>query len=474
MMVRSLLAAALAVSAPAAMVASLLAAPALAQSSTEARTGALLTLAVGKSQTLRVPRPFARIAIGNSEIADVQPVSTTTAYLLGRTIGATNLTLYDRQGQVIAVVDVVVGPDALGLKQKLADVLPVENIGVQVANDMVILSGTLSSAVAVERAMSIAEAYAPRKVINSMGVGTAQQIMLEVRFAEMQRGTVKALGISGFNFGGGSVDPFNQRSNFGTTGGQAISPGVGLGAIATFQGRFSLPGFGFQLEALEQEGLIRTLAQPNIIALSGETANFLVGGEFPVPVGVAANGQISIEFKQFGVGLAFTPTLLEDGLINLLVSPEVSSLDPAAGIDLGDIRIPGLRVRRARTTLELRDGQTFALAGLIQNDFRDTVRGVPLLGKIPVIGALFRSKSFERQETELVILVTPRIVRPVTAGTALQLPTDRVLEPSDADFFLMGKAERRVKPGSMLPLPGPASAINKPGGIAADHGHIVR
>jgi pilus assembly protein CpaC len=307
-----------------------------------------------------------------------------------------------------------------------------------------------------------------------MGVGTAQQIMLEVRFAEMQRGTVKALGISGFNFGSGTLDPFGAPNNFSNSGGRIFSPGTGLGAIATYDARIGLPGFSFQLEALEQEGLIRTLAQPNIIALSGESANFLVGGEFPVPVGVAANGQIAIEFKQFGVGLAFTPTLLEDGLINLLVSPEVSSLDPAAGIDLGDIRIPGLRVRRARTTLELRDGQTFALAGLIQNDFRDTVRGVPLLGRIPVIGALFRSKGFERQETELVILVTPRIVRPVAAGTALQLPTDRIQEPSDTEFFLFGKSERRTKPGSMLPLPGPASAINKPGGIAADHGHIVR
>ena len=443
--------------------------PAGAQaSSLEARTGATLNIAVNKSQTLRVPRPFARIAIGNPDIADVQPVTTTAAYLLGRKIGATNLTLYDGKGAVIAVVDVVVTPDALGLKQKLAEVLPVESIGVQVANDMVILSGTLSSAAAVERAMSIAEAYAPKKVINSMGVGTAQQILLEVRFAEMQRGTVKALGLSSVSYGNDATNS-NARN-----GGTVSTPGSGLGAIATFGANLNFPGLGIRLQALEQQGLIRTLAQPNIIALSGETGNFLVGGEFPVPTGISQNGQVTIEFKQFGVGLSFTPTLLEDGMINLLVAPEVSSLDPAAGIDLRDIRIPGLRVRRARTTLELRDGQTFALAGLIQNDFRDTVRGVPLLGKIPILGALFRSTSFERQETELVILVTPRIVRPVTAGTALQLPTDRVQEPGDGDLFLMGQAERTGKPGTMLPLPGPASGINQPGGIAADHGHIVR
>ena len=442
--------------------------PVAAQSTLEARTGATLTLAVNKSQTLRVPRPFARIAIGNPEIADVQPVTSAAAYLLGRKIGATNLTLYDRAGAVIAVVDVVVGPDAMGLKQKLAEVLPTESVGVQVANDMVILSGTLSSAVAVERAMSIAEAYAPKKVINSMGVGTAQQILLEVRFAEMQRGTVKALGISSVTYGN------NLVGSTASAGGTISSPGTGLGGVGSFGANLNFPGLGLRLQALEQQGLVRTLAQPNIIALSGETANFLAGGEFPVPTGVQLNGQVSIEFKQFGVGLSFTPTLLEDGLINLLVAPEVSALDPAAGIDIGGLRVPGLRVRRARTTLELRDGQTFALAGLIQNDFRDTVNGVPLLSKIPIIGALFRSQSFERRETELVILVTPRIVRPVAAGSALQMPTDRVLEPSDTDFFLMGKAEGRGKVAPALPLPGPASAVNKPGGVAVDHGHIVR
>ncbi len=445
-----------------------LAAPAAAQSSTvEARTGATLNLPINKSQTLRVPRPFARIAIGNSDIADVQPVSTTVAYLLGRKIGTTNLTLYDKSGQMIAVVDVVVSPDAMGLKQKLAEVLPTESIGVQVANDAVILSGTLSSAVAVERAMTIAEAYAPKKVINSMGLGTAQQILLEVRFAEMQRGTVKALGISQVSYGN------NVSGSTAVNGGTVTAPGLGTGAAA-FSASLGFAGLGIRLQALEQQGLIRTLAQPNIIALSGETANFLAGGEFPVPTGVTLNGQVAIEFKQFGVGLSFTPTLLEDGLINLLVAPEVSSLDPAAGIDLGSLRIPGLRVRRARTTLELRDGQTFALAGLIQNDFRDTVSRVPLLGRIPILGALFRSQSFERQETELVILVTPRIVRPVAAGTALKVPTDRVVEPSDADFFLMGRSEAKGAGGLALPLPGPASAINKPGGVAADHGHIVR
>jgi pilus assembly protein CpaC len=466
MIARTLLAATVAI---AALTSGFAAGAAQSANSLDARTGATMTLAINKSQTLRVPRPFARIAIGNADIADVQPVSTTVAYLLGRKIGNTNLTLFDRQGQVIAVVDVVVGPDAMGLKQKLSELLPTENIGVQVANDTVILSGTVSSAVAAQRAVTIAETYAPKKILNSMGLATAQQILLEVRFAEMQRGTVKALGINQVNYGFRALSPGSA-----TSGGVVDYPDTGQIRAPQFTANISFPGLGFQIQALERQGLIRTLAQPNIIALSGETANFLAGGEFPVPTGTAVGGQITIEFKQFGVGLSFTPTLLEDGMINLLVSPEVSSLDPEAGIQISGIRIPGLRVRRARTTLELRDGQTFALAGLIQSDFRDTVNQVPLLGKIPIIGALFRSQSFERQETELVILVTPRIVRPLPAGMSLQLPTDRVQQPSDSEFFLLGKSEHNNAPTATGPLPGPASAINKPGGVAADHGHIVR
>jgi pilus assembly protein CpaC len=438
-----------------------LAAPAAAQNVEDARTGAVMQLPINKSQTLRVPRDFARVAVGNAEIADVMPVSKRTVYLLGKAVGATNLTLYDPRGNVIAVVDVNVVPDALGLKQKLAEILPTESIGVQSSNSSVILSGSVSSSAAAGKAATIAETYAPGKVINMLGIGSAQQIMLEVRFAEVNRGTAKRLGISDFNFGSSDV--------VGDLGAPGLAPG-------SFTGRFVFPNLNFSFSALEQQGLIRTLAQPNIVALSGETANFLAGGEFPVPTGVAINGQIAIEFKQFGVGLAFTPTLLEDGIVNLVVSPEVSSLDPAAGIDLNGLRIPGLKVRRARTSVELRDGETFALAGLIQNDFRDTVNAVPLLGRIPIIGTLFRSTQFEKQETELVILVTPRVVRPVKAGTKLMLPTDRIDEPGDADLFLLGQSERRRKLpiAPTGPLPGPTSSINQPGGIGADHGHIVR
>ncbi len=448
--------------------------PAAAAVPAEARTGAVMTLAINKSQTLRVERAIGKAAIGNEKIADVVPVSQSSVYVLGKGLGSTNLSLYDRSGGLIAVVDIVVTPDAQSLKAKLAELLPAEQIGVTVSNNSVVLEGKVSSPAAVDRAVRIAETYAPKSVINMMSVGLAQQVLLEVRFAEMSRNTVKQLGITGVSWG-------DSVSNGLITGAGNLVGGI----TGTFG--FPLSNLTIQMNALEQQGLIRTLAQPNLIALSGENAYFLAGGEFPIPTGVALNGQVSIEFKQFGVSLTFTPTVLEDGLINLLVAPEVSQLDASAGIDLNGIRIPGLKVRRAKTMLEMRDGQSFAIAGLIQSDFTDTVAQVPLLGRIPIIGTLFRSTSFTKNESELVMIVTPRLVRPVPAGS-FTTPTDRVQVPSDFDLFLNGRTEKRLPVGS---LPGgtagtpvaaggaavPAAATNpvgKPGGIDGEFGHIVR
>jgi pilus assembly protein CpaC len=437
----------------------------------DARAGAVMTLAINKSQTLRTERAVQKAVVGNPDIADVLPVSTSSVYVLGKAIGSTNVSLFDRQGNLLAVVDVVVTPDAQGLKRTLAELMPTEAVGVTISNDSVVLGGTVSSAAAAERAATLAETFSPKKVINMLSVGTAQQVLLEVRFAEMQRGTVKQLGInevSWNNLPGGSAGAV-----------QTTSPDRGSNP---YQIGVFIPGAGnlnIQIDALEREGMIRTLAQPNLIALSGETASFLAGGEFPIPI-AAALGNVNVQFKEFGVSLAFSPTVLEDGLINILVAPEVSALDPEASIEVSGIRIPGLKVRRARTMLELRDGQSFALAGLIQSNFSDTVRGIPLLSQIPIIGALFRSSAFNRQETELVIIVTPRIVKPVPAGTKLALPTDRVAQPSDADLFLLGRisVDGPVVPSPATRFPGPTSSAQpvppKAGGIEGDYGHIVR
>src|SRR5207248_8175831 len=242
-------------------------------------------------------------------------------------------------------------------------------------------------------------------------------------------------------------------------------------AFRAFGGNFNVT-----LDALERNGAVTTLAEPTLIALSGETASFLAGGEFPVPVvqnvggGGGNNAAFTIEWKPFGVSLAFTPTVLADGVINMVVAPEVSSIDPSASIVINNLTIPGLQTRRAKTVLEIRDGESFAMAGLIRKDFQDTIRQVPLLGSIPIIGALFRSTGFQHEETELVIIVTPRLVRPVPAG-ALKVPTDRVGPPNEADLLLNGRTDTGVPPSARPfvqppPPPPPVTAGPPVGGMA--------
>lgn len=429
----------------------------------DARSGAVMTVPVNKSQVLKLDRAYAKAMIGNPEIADVMPLSGNSVYVLGRATGSTNLALYDRGGNLIAVVDVVVGPDTLGLKRQISESFPGEDVRVSNANDSILLEGQVSSPLAAERISALAETYAPQKVVNMMAVGSPQQVLLEVRVSEMSRSTVKQLGINQVSWapafpGGPNLNGIGRSSD--------LQNGPFVGFLNNVFGTT----MDVQFEALERQGMVRTLANPNLVALSGETANFLAGGEFPIPVGVDIQGRVAIEFKQFGVALAFTPTVLADGMVNLRVAPEVSSIDREVSIELDGFTIPGLKVRRAVTSLELRDGQSFAMAGLIQSDFADTVRAVPLLGRIPVIGALFRSTGFQKQETELVITVTPRIVRPVKPDQ-IALPTDRVQAPSAAELFLLGKTESRT-PVSQLPAA--RASAPAPGGIDGAQGHIVR
>ncbi|HJS13085.1 type II and III secretion system protein family protein [Sphingopyxis sp.] len=419
-----------------------------------------LDVPLNKSQTVTLDRPFGRAMIGNAEIADVMPISDRSIYVLGKAMGTTSLSVYDKGGRIITIVDIAVGPDVVSLRRQLGELMPGENISARISNDAVVLSGVVSSAAAAQNAVQIAGTYAGEKVVNMMGVGSSQQVMLEVRFSEINRQTGKDIGVrSFFRNGSGSWDG-------ALGGGASLTPdpetGEGilkLGAIADSFGiirhSFNIGGLNILgvLDSLESKGLAKTLAEPTLVALSGEKASFLAGGEFPIPVvqggtggggGGGGGGQgISIEFKPFGVSLGFTPTILADGVINLVVEPEVSSIDPTASITLNDIVIPGLQTRRASTTLELRDGESFAIAGLIRQDFSTTVRQVPLLGSIPIIGSLFRSSGFKRGETELLIVVTPRLVQPIKPGQ-VALPTDRVGEPGELDLFLLGRTDGAV------------------------------
>lgn len=449
-----------------------------------------LDVPVNKSQVLRTDRPFARALIGNEAIADVLPLTNRSLYVLGKEPGTTSLTLYDRYNNLIAVVDLVVGPDILGLRRELAELVPGEEVGARVSNDSVVLTGVVSSAPAVHRAVQIAESYAPERVINMMSVGSTQQVMLEVRFAEMRRSAARQLGFNSalidndgdFIAGIGTNSPSTALLTD-----QAGNPVVDIGGILD---SFGIVGAGFNigdldifsvLDALERNGVVSTLAEPTLIALSGETASFLAGGEFPIPVLQSGGGQgggdgatgITIEFKPFGVSLAFTPTVLADGIISLVVAPEVSSIDTAASITVNDLTIPGLQVRRARTTLELRDGQSFAMAGLLRQDFRETVRRFPILGSIPIIGSLFRSTEYQRENTELVIIVTPRLVRPFRSDLA-RVPTDHYRPPNRADQYLLGGSESATEHVPFGPLASPpAPADLEEGGVEGEHGHIV-
>jgi pilus assembly protein CpaC len=459
--------------------------------------GGQLDVPVNKSQVLKIDRPFSQALIGNDKIADVLPLTDRSLYVLGKEPGTTSLTIYDRNKSLIAVVDVAVGPDVVGLQRQLVELMPKEKIGTRISNDAVVLTGVVSGAPVVSRAAQVAETYAPGKVVNMLSVGAAQQVMLEVRFSEMKRAAAKQLG---FNHAF-TTDNGRFEGGFGNTApstalltNQNGSPVIDIsGILESFgivSGSFQIGNVNLfsALDALERKGIITTLAEPTLIALSGDTASFLAGGEFPIPVaqdagsGTGGSGNrstITVEFKPFGVSLAFTPTVLEDGVINLIVAPEVSSIDPAASITINGLTIPGLQTRRAKTTLELRDGQSFALAGLMRKDFQDTVRQFPILGSIPIIGTLFRSTGFQKEETELVIIVTPRLVRPVHPDD-IKLPTDRVRPPDEPDLFLNGRTDKATRypfqtqppePGSRAPTRPAPTAPPAPATQETGDGH---
>ena len=432
---------------------------------------------VSKSQILRLDVPFSDLLVGDSGIADVLALSDRSIYVLGKSLGATSLTIYDRDKRLIAVVDVLVGPDIEGLKKRLFELLPEERVEIRSLNGSVVLSGSVSGAGRMSKILAVAERFAPGLVTNLLTVEGSQQVMLKVRFVEVSRSALKSLGLNfdllngDFSFTSGDTFLANPGALAGTggfvLGGDSFGSGLFSGSVAS-------TGLQILFEALETKGVAKTLAEPNLIALSGDTASFLAGGEFPIEVaqsGAAATGDaaITIEFKEFGISLAFTPTVLDDGLINMVVSPEVSTLDFTVTTTNGT---PGLTTRRATTTVELRDGQAFAIAGLLQDDFQDTIRQVPVLGDIPVLGALFRSSQYQRNETELVIVVEAHLVKPARAGT-LATPADHFVPPSDVDLWLFGRVEA---PGSGVPRETNAHALTSAGagGLDGRYGHILK
>ncbi|MAC79869.1 MAG: general secretion pathway protein [Rhodobacteraceae bacterium] len=414
----------------------------------EVNRGATSTLDVPMNRAVVVESdvPFAELSIANPGIADISTLSDRTIYVLGKSPGMTTLTLLNDAGQLITNVTVKVSADVTEFKERLRQILPDERIEVRTANDGIVLSGMVSSPQRMQRALDLAERYAPERVSNLMSVGGVQQVMLKVRFAEMQRAVSKSLsaslGLNGSMLGGdlgvnGGVNTLNNSTALNNAmSGNIPSSNDNTGAILFGFNAGSMQ-VGLLLEALEKKGVVRSLAEPNLTALSGQEAKFLAGGEYPVPV-AQEEGTISVEFKPFGIELNFIPRVIDNDVINLEMEAAVSAIDSSNGIEVNGFSIDAFTRRSTSTTVELRDGESFAIAGLIQDNFLDNAAQLPWLGDVPVLGTLFRSSDYQRNQTELVIIITAHLVTP-TRGEALALPTDRVRPPSERDLFLFGK-----------------------------------
>jgi len=412
-----------------------------------AKRSVLVTVAFGKTEDVRIDAPFTDIAIGDPDVADVTPLTDRTLSILGKKIGTTRVSIYSEGKVQVGIFDIEVTYDVSRLATEI-DHFTGGSIKVSSVNGRIMLSGTARDASMLDKAMLIARQFAPDP-IDTVTVMQAQQVMLEVRFVEASRQASRELGVQWNSFGQNTTANIGNQVAAGqlplsSAAGAATAAGVlsGTAPFGFLLGAMNKGGLSVDvaLNALEQKGLARNLAEPNLVALSGDTASFLAGGEFPIPV-PGSLGVVTIEYKRYGVGLAFTPTVLGDSLINLKIEPEVSQLDTSHPVQVAGISVPPLIVRRASTTVELRDGQSFVIGGLLQNTSTTSQDQLPWAGDVPVLGALFRSAQYQKNETDLAIIVTPHLVKPIAPGSPVKTPLDGTLPANDIDFFLMGKSE---------------------------------
>jgi len=433
---------------------------------------ATVSVILGKTQDVRTDQGLADITVGDPDVADVSPLTDHSLSILGKKIGTTRVTVYNADKKPIGIFDIEVTYDTSRLSSEIAQFTG-GGIRVSSINGRIMLSGMSPDAATLDKAVEIARQFGPDP-INTVQVMQPQQIELEVRFIEVDRNASRDLGVQWNVFGNsllantGSGLPayqlpitqpngaFQQLSAAGAgVGGPSLLPpgtnGTPLSPVTAAGVLSGAAPFGFlvgqlsnrlqiAVNALEVRGGARLLAEPNLVTLSGETASFLAGGQIPVPE-VGATGTPSFGFQPYGVGLSFTPTVLKDGIINLVVKPEVSEIDHANAVTVAGTTVPALTTRKASTTLELHDGQSFMLGGLLQSDGTNDLNQIPWLGDMPVLGALFRSTDYQKNETDLVILVTPHIVKPLTPTDPIHTPLDGSLPPNDVDLFLMGETE---------------------------------
>ena len=381
-----------------------------------------------KSLSFRLPQMASKIVVAQPEIAKVTPTTATSFYVQGIEFGSTNLLVYGPGGRLQQVIDVRVGFDAEGLQQDLIAAFPDEPIEVRNLGESLMLSGDISSTGVQASAEKIAERYAPQAVISRLTVKASQQVILEVRILEASRSALQDVGIN--------LNVFNQ--SFNVLSGQGLLGVTSPATSITTKGGSGSTTIDTQLQALEEKGIVRTLARPNLVAVSGEKASFLAGGEFPFPV-PDGRDRITVQFRQYGVRLNFLPVVRDNGWIRMLVEPEVSQLDPNNSLTVDGLTVPALSVRRASTTLELKPGDTFSMAGLYQREYQNATQQTPWLADVPVLGALFRSARWKRAETELLILVTARLAdaKDRAAPMVNALPGR---EPTTKDLLLMGRA----------------------------------
>ncbi|SFR82522.1 type II and III secretion system protein family protein [Sphingomonas jatrophae] len=479
--------------------------------STPARPRALpapqetVTLSIGRGQLVNLPGTMTDLFVANEGVADVQVKSNRQLYVFGKGAGETTVYATDRAGSVVWSATVRVGQNIASVGSMLKLAMPEATITATPMNGVVLLTGTVASPDDVAEATRLAQAFVGEgvQVVSRLKSATPLQVNLQVKIAEVSRDFVKQVGANllSRDTTGGFLFGIAQGRNFGSIANRSVAGFPTLDASASFglpAGSLSLPfnpatnsfilpnsGAEYNLSNLgqgagrtnialagkllgldlatvidlaENNGLVTTLANPNLTALSGETASFLAGGEIPIPQSQGL-GAVSVEYKQYGVSLAFTPFVLSDGRISLRVRPEVSQLTTAGSVTLNGFTIPGLSTRRAETTVELGSGQSFMIGGLLSNAHNNSIDKAPGLGDLPIIGALFRSNSFRRQETELVIVVTPYLVKPVDAS-AIKLPTDGYKAATDAQRILLGQSNDG-RTGEQRPVPTMAPPVTQ-------------
>ncbi len=418
----------------------------------ERASGRILNVGLGRSVVINLAEDAADVLVSNPEIADAVLRTPRRIFVLGNTAGQSSLVLFGRSGRELASFDLRIEKDTSDITRIIRKLIPGSNIAAESINGNVILSGTAKSTIEAQQAADIAAKFqgagSITEVVNLISVLGKDQVHLKVTVAEVERSIIKQLGVKftgSAGFGQLTAGSGHYTGVGSSTPGFSVNPSIVNQATAGVSFISGATQIRAELEALQRDGVVKTLAEPTLTAISGENASFLAGGEFPVPIS-RDDDTVSVEFKKFGVGLDFTPVVLAGGRISLRVKTEVSELSSEGAVTLGGITLSALKVRRAESTVELPSGGTLVMAGLLRESYKQSLEGVPGLMQVPILGSLFKSRDFLRQQTELAVFATPYIVRPV-AQQKLVRPDKNLMMPSDAESIFLDRLNKIYSPG---------------------------